>query len=96
MLTDHSQISKSPAFACASGSDRILAAMKRGYTALEYKSIIRRVRKVRPDISVTSDFIIGFPGETDADFKATVKLIEDVKFDVALVLFIALVRNPGR
>lgn len=64
-----------------SGSDRILAAMKRGYTALEYKSIIRRVRKVRPDISVTSDFIIGFPGETEADFKATIKLIEDIKFD---------------
>ncbi len=64
-----------------SGSDRILAAMKRGYTALEYKSIIRRLRAVRPDISLTSDFIIGFPGETEADFEATMKLIEDVGFD---------------
>jgi tRNA-2-methylthio-N6-dimethylallyladenosine synthase len=64
-----------------SGSDRILAAMKRGYTALEYKSIIRRLRAARPDISLTSDFIIGFPGETAADFEATLKLIEDVGFD---------------
>ncbi len=66
-----------------SGSDRILAAMKRGYTALEYKSIIRRLRAVRPDIAVTSDFIIGFPGETDADFDATMKLIDDVGFDAS-------------
>ncbi|MGH8685811.1 MAG: tRNA (N6-isopentenyl adenosine(37)-C2)-methylthiotransferase MiaB [Nitrosospira sp.] len=64
-----------------SGSDRILAAMKRGYTALEYKSIIRRLRAVRPDISLTSDFIIGFPGETEADFEATMKLVEGVYFD---------------
>lgn len=64
-----------------SGSDRILAAMKRGHTALEYKSIIRKLRKVRPDISVSSDFIIGFPGETDGDFAATMKLIEDIGFD---------------
>jgi tRNA-2-methylthio-N6-dimethylallyladenosine synthase len=64
-----------------SGSDRILAAMKRGYTALEYKSIIRRLRKVRPDISLTSDFIVGFPGETDADFEATMKLIDEVGYD---------------
>lgn len=64
-----------------SGSDRILAAMKRGYTTLEYKSIIRRLRAARPDISVTSDFIIGFPGETEADFEATMKLIESVGFD---------------
>lgn len=64
-----------------SGSDRILAAMKRGYTALEYKSIIRRLRAARPDISLTSDFIIGFPGETAADFETTLKLIEDVGFD---------------
>ncbi len=64
-----------------SGSDRILAAMKRGYTAIEYKSIIRRLRAIRPDISISSDFIVGFPGETDADFEATMKLIEDVKFD---------------
>ena len=64
-----------------SGSDRILAKMKRGYTALEYKSRIRRLRTIRPDISISSDFIVGFPGETDADFEATMKLIEDVGFD---------------
>jgi len=66
-----------------SGSDRVLAAMKRGYTALEYKSIVRRLRAVRPDISLTSDFMVGFPGETDADFDATMKLIEDVGFDAS-------------
>ena len=66
-----------------SGSDRILAAMKRGYTALEYKSIIRRLRAARPDLSLTSDFIVGFPGETDADFEQTMALIEHVRFDGA-------------
>ena len=64
-----------------SGSDRVLAAMKRGYTTLEYKSIVRKLRAVRPDLSLSSDFIVGFPGETDADFAATMKLIEDVGFD---------------
>ena len=64
-----------------SGSDRILAAMKRNYTALEYKSRIRKLRAVRPDISLSSDFIIGFPGESEADFEATMKLVEDVGFD---------------
>jgi tRNA-2-methylthio-N6-dimethylallyladenosine synthase len=64
-----------------SGSDRILAAMKRGYTALEYKSIIRRLRAARPDISLSSDFIIGFPGETAEDFERTMKLVEDIGFD---------------
>lgn len=64
-----------------SGSDRILSLMKRGYTALEFKSKIRKLRKVRPDISVTSDFIIGFPGETDDDFAQTMKLIEEIGFD---------------
>jgi tRNA-2-methylthio-N6-dimethylallyladenosine synthase len=63
------------------GSDRILMAMKRGYTALEYKSVIRRLREVRPDISVSSDFIVGFPGETEADFNALMKLIDDIGFD---------------
>ena len=63
------------------GSDRILAAMKRNYTALQYKSIIRKLRAARPDLHLSSDFIIGFPGETDADFEATMKLIEDVGFD---------------
>jgi tRNA-2-methylthio-N6-dimethylallyladenosine synthase len=64
-----------------SGAERILVAMKRGYTALEYKSLIRKLRAVRPDLSLSSDFIIGFPGETDADFEATMKLIDDVGFD---------------
>ena len=64
-----------------SGSDRMLAAMKRNYTAMEYKSIIRRLRAVRPDISISSDFIVGFPGETEADFEQTMKLVEDVRFD---------------
>ena len=64
-----------------SGSDRVLSAMKRGYSALEYKSIIRRLRATRPDVSVTSDFIVGFPGESDADFEQTMKLIADVGFD---------------
>lgn len=64
-----------------SGSDRILAAMKRGHMALEYKSKIRRIRKNRPDISLSSDFIIGFPGETDKDFEDTMNLINDIGFD---------------
>ncbi|HEY8024957.1 MAG TPA: tRNA (N6-isopentenyl adenosine(37)-C2)-methylthiotransferase MiaB [Burkholderiaceae bacterium] len=63
------------------GSDRILMAMKRGYTALEYKSVIRRLREVRPDIAISSDFIVGFPGETDADFEALMKLIDDIGYD---------------
>ncbi|WP_153162466.1 tRNA (N6-isopentenyl adenosine(37)-C2)-methylthiotransferase MiaB [Zoogloea sp. 1C4] len=65
------------------GSDRVLAAMKRGYTVLEYKSLVRRLRAARPDISLSSDFIIGFPGETEADFEATMKLIDDLKFDTS-------------
>jgi tRNA-2-methylthio-N6-dimethylallyladenosine synthase len=64
-----------------SGSDRILAAMKRGYTVLEYKSIIRRIRAARPDIALATDFIVGFPGETEADFEATLRLLEEVNFD---------------
>ncbi|WP_237067281.1 tRNA (N6-isopentenyl adenosine(37)-C2)-methylthiotransferase MiaB [Microbulbifer guangxiensis] len=66
-----------------SGSDRILMAMKRGHTALEYKSKIRRLRKIRPDICLSSDFIIGFPGETEKDFEDTMKLIQDVGFDIS-------------
>ena len=66
-----------------SGSDRILMAMKRGHTAIEYKSKIRRLRAVRPDISISSDFIIGFPGETEDDFAATMKLIEQIGFDTS-------------
>jgi tRNA-2-methylthio-N6-dimethylallyladenosine synthase len=64
-----------------SGSDRILAAMKRGYTVLEYKSIIRKVREARPDISLATDIIVGFPGETEADFEATMKLVEELNYD---------------
>lgn len=64
-----------------SGSDRILAAMKRGYTALEYKAKVRKLRKVRPDISLSSDFIVGFPGETEADFADTIDLIHELSFD---------------
>jgi len=64
-----------------SGSDRVLAMMKRNHTALEYQSIIRRLREARPDISISSDFIIGFPGETDDDFEATMNLIEQIRFD---------------
>ena len=66
-----------------SGSDRVLAAMKRGYTALEYKSIIRRLRQARPDLCLSSDFIVGFPGESEADFGQTMKLIEEVGFDAS-------------
>ncbi|MHB8668636.1 MAG: tRNA (N6-isopentenyl adenosine(37)-C2)-methylthiotransferase MiaB [Burkholderiales bacterium] len=64
-----------------SGSDRVLAAMKRGYTTLEYKSIVRRLRAARPGISISSDFIVGFPGETERDFEATMKLVEEIGFD---------------
>jgi len=66
-----------------SGSDRVLAAMKRGYTALEYKSIVRRLRAVRPDLSLTTDFIVGFPGETETDFGQTLALARDLTFDGA-------------
>jgi len=75
------------------GSDRILSAMKRGYTALEFKQKIRKLRAVRPDISVSSDFIVGFPGETDADFEKTMKLIEDVGFDQSFSFIYS--RRPG-
>jgi len=64
-----------------SGSDRILMAMKRNYTALQYKSVIRKLRQARPDICITSDFIVGFPGETEADFEATMKLMQELDFD---------------
>ncbi|MDD5405211.1 MAG: tRNA (N6-isopentenyl adenosine(37)-C2)-methylthiotransferase MiaB [Sulfuricella sp.] len=66
-----------------SGSDRVLAAMKRGYTVLEYKSKIRKLRAVRPDITISSDFIVGFPGETEAEFGATMKLIDEIGFDTS-------------
>ncbi|MGA8277154.1 MAG: tRNA (N6-isopentenyl adenosine(37)-C2)-methylthiotransferase MiaB [Rhodanobacteraceae bacterium] len=76
-----------------SGSDRILAAMKRGYTALEYKQKIRKLRAVRPDISLSSDFIVGFPGETEADFEQTMKLIHDVGFDQSFSFIYS--KRPG-
>jgi tRNA-2-methylthio-N6-dimethylallyladenosine synthase len=76
-----------------SGSDRILALMKRGHTALEYKQKIRKLRQVRPDISLSSDFIIGFPGETDADFEATMNLIAEVGYDQSFSFIYS--RRPG-
>ena len=76
-----------------SGSDRVLAAMKRGYTALEYKSIVRKLRAARPDLSLSSDFIVGFPGETEDDFEKTMKLIEDVAFDASF--FFLYSARPG-
>jgi tRNA-2-methylthio-N6-dimethylallyladenosine synthase len=76
-----------------SGSDRILAAMKRGYTRLEYKQKIRKLRAARPDISLSSDFIIGFPGETEADFEQTLELIEEVGFDQSFSFIYS--RRPG-
>lgn len=76
-----------------SGSDRVLAAMKRGYTALEFKQKIRKLRGVRSNISVSSDFIVGFPGETDADFAQTMQLIEDVGFDQSFSFVYS--RRPG-
>ncbi len=75
------------------GSDRILAAMKRGYTALEYKSLARKLKAARPDLCLSSDFIVGFPGETDADFEATMKLIEDVGFDASFSFIYS--KRPG-
>ena len=68
-----------------SGSDRVLSAMKRGYTALEYKSIIRKLRAIRPDLCLSSDFIVGFPGETEAEFEQTLKLVRDIAFDLSFV-----------
>jgi tRNA-2-methylthio-N6-dimethylallyladenosine synthase len=75
------------------GSDRVLAAMKRGYTVLEYKAIVRRVRAACPAISISSDFIVGFPGERDADFEATMKLIEEIGFDASFSFIYS--RRPG-
>jgi tRNA-2-methylthio-N6-dimethylallyladenosine synthase len=66
-----------------SGSDRILAAMKRGYTALEFKSLVRKLRAARPDLSLSSDFIVGFPGETEEDFEKTMRLIDEIGFDAS-------------
>jgi tRNA-2-methylthio-N6-dimethylallyladenosine synthase len=76
-----------------SGCDRVLAAMKRGYTSLEYRSIVRRLRKARPDLSLSTDFIVGFPGESDADFEATLKLAAELDFDGAFTFLYS--RRPG-
>jgi tRNA-2-methylthio-N6-dimethylallyladenosine synthase len=76
-----------------SGSDRILAQMQRGHTVLEYKSKIRRLLKVRPDLCMSSDFIIGFPGETDADFEATMNLIADIDYDLSFSFIYS--QRPG-
>lgn len=75
------------------GSDRVLVNMKRGYTTLEFKAIVRKLREARPDICLSSDFIVGFPGETDEDFERTMKLIEDVRFDASFSFIYS--RRPG-
>ncbi len=76
-----------------SGSDRVLAAMKRGYTALEFKAKVRKLRAARPDICLSSDFIVGFPGETERDFEATLQLVRDVGFDQSFSFIYS--RRPG-
>ncbi len=76
-----------------SGSDRVLAAMKRGYTALEYKAIVRALRAARPGVSISSDFIVGFPGETEADFERTLALVDEVGFDASFAFLYS--RRPG-
>jgi tRNA-2-methylthio-N6-dimethylallyladenosine synthase len=76
-----------------SGSDRVLAAMKRGYTALEYRSIVRRLRRARPDVSISSDFIVGFPGESEEEFEATLRLADEVGFDGSFCFVYS--RRPG-
>ncbi|WP_273432605.1 tRNA (N6-isopentenyl adenosine(37)-C2)-methylthiotransferase MiaB [Chitinibacter tainanensis] len=75
------------------GSDRVLVNMKRGYTTLEYKSLVRKLREARPDLCLSSDFIVGFPGESEEDFERTMKLIEDVKFDASFSFIYS--RRPG-
>ncbi|MFJ1300984.1 tRNA (N6-isopentenyl adenosine(37)-C2)-methylthiotransferase MiaB [Pseudomonadota bacterium AL_CKDN230030165-1A_HGKHYDSX7] len=75
------------------GSDRVLAAMKRGYTALEFKSVVRKLRAARPNLTLSSDFIVGFPGETEEDFEKTMKLIADVGFDTSFSFVYS--RRPG-
>ncbi len=75
------------------GSDRVLAAMKRGYTVLEFKSIVRRLRQARPGITLSSDFIVGFPGETDTDFEKTMALIEEIGFDTSFSFMYS--KRPG-
>ena len=76
-----------------SGSDKILGSMKRGHTVIEYKSKIRKLREIRPDISLSSDFIIGFPGETEEDFNNTMKLIDEMCFDKSFSFIYS--KRPG-
>jgi len=75
------------------GSDRVLAGMKRGYTAIEFKSVVRKLRAARPGLTLSSDFIVGFPGETEADFEKTMKLIEEIGFDTSFSFVYS--RRPG-
>jgi tRNA-2-methylthio-N6-dimethylallyladenosine synthase len=75
------------------GSDRVLAAMKRGYTAIEFKSVVRKLRAARPGLTLSSDFIVGFPGETEEDFEKTMKLIDEVGFDTSFSFVYS--RRPG-
>ena len=75
------------------GSDSVLSAMKRGYTALEYKSIIRKMRAVRPDLTLSSDFIVGFPGETETDFEKLLKMVRELEFDNSFCFIFSL--RPG-
>jgi tRNA-2-methylthio-N6-dimethylallyladenosine synthase len=75
------------------GSDRVLAGMKRGYTAIEFKSVVRKLRAARPGLTLSSDFIVGFPGETEEDFEKTMKLIEEVGFDTSFSFVYS--RRPG-
>ena len=75
------------------GSDKILGLMKRGHTAIEYKSKIRKLKQIRPDISISSDFIIGFPGETENDFNDTVNLIDEIGFDKSFSFIYS--KRPG-
>ncbi len=96
LIDAHGRLSKLVPFLhlpVQAGSDRVLAAMKRGYTSLEFKSIVRRLRAARPGLSLSSDFIIGFPGETESDFDQTMKLIEDVGFDQSYSFVYS--RRPG-
>jgi tRNA-2-methylthio-N6-dimethylallyladenosine synthase len=96
LIEAHGRLSKLVPFLhlpVQAGSDRILAAMKRGYTTLEYKSIIRRLRAARPDMTLSSDFIVGFPGETEADFQKTLDLVRQVGFDQSFSFVYS--RRPG-
>ncbi|HTJ98686.1 MAG TPA: tRNA (N6-isopentenyl adenosine(37)-C2)-methylthiotransferase MiaB [Bordetella sp.] len=96
LIQAHARLPKLVAFLhlpVQAGSDRILAAMKRGYTTLEFKSIVRRLREARPGLTLSSDFIVGFPGETEEDFEKTMKLIDDVGFDTSFSFVYS--RRPG-